>query len=176
MQKRPNERQTIAALQRYLRQLAFDGHPIPQPPVDGIFDTRTEQALRAYQVLAGLAVTGVADAITWERLFADYEASLERNQVSEGLDLFPSSPQDYVLYPEEEHFLVEAIQFILNELRLWYDDIPPNGQSGVFDDATRQGIIAFQKRQGLTVNASVDRITWNALARDYRRLRSRNEQ
>ena len=166
MQKKPNEREAIAALQRYLRQLSFDGHPIPLPPIDGIFDTRTEQALRAYQVTAGLDVTGTAD----------YEASLERNQPSEGLDLFPSLPKDYALYPAEEHFLVEVIQFMLNELRLWYDDIPPNGQSGIFDDATRQGVVAFQKRQGLTVNESVDRITWNALARDHRRLNRRSEQ
>ncbi len=176
MQAKPNERQAVAALQRYLRQLSLDGAPIPLLAVDGIFETRTEQALRAYQAWVGLEATGAADAATWDRLFADYQASLERNRPSEGLDIFPPEPSDYALYPDDAQFLVEVVQFILNELRLWYDDIPPNGQSGVFDEATRQGILAFQGRQGLRLQDRVDRATWNALARDYRRLSSRAEQ
>ena len=176
MQAKPNEKQVVAAIQRYLRQLSFDGAPIPQLPVDGIFDTRTGEALRAYQAAVGLAVTGIADAVTWDRLFEDYRTSIERNRPSEGFDIFPSFPPEYALYPEESHFLVEVVQFILNELRLWYDDIPLNGQSGVFDEPTRQGILVFQRHQGLKISDRVDRATWNALARDYRRLMNRNEQ
>ena len=175
MQDKMNESLVISALQRYLRQLAFENPTIPLPPVDGIFDTRTEQALKAYQRATGLNVTGIADANTWDRLFADYRASLERTRLSEGFDIFPSAPQDYAIYPDDEQFLVEVVQYILNELRLWYDDIPPNGQSGVFDEATRQGILAFQLRQGLAIRDRVDRATWNALASDYRRLNSRSE-
>jgi peptidoglycan hydrolase-like protein with peptidoglycan-binding domain len=80
------------------------------------------------------------------------------------------------VYPEEEHFLVMVIQFILNELRIAYDEIPQNSQSGVYDLATRQGILAFQRRNRLNESDRVDRATWNALAREYRRLYSIPEQ
>lgn len=176
MHDKTNERQAISALQGYLRQLAFDDPTIPLPPVDGIFDTRTEQALKAYQERVGLAVTGIADADTWNRLFSDYLASLERNRKSEGFDIFPSSPQGFALYPNDEQFAVEVVQFILNELRLWYDDIPQNGQSGIFDEVTRQGVVAFRRRHGLGEASQIDRATWNELVRTFRRLNERAEQ
>lgn len=175
-QQRPNERQSIENLQRYLRQLSFDFPDIPQVPVDGIFESATERALRTYQGMKGLPATGRADLETWTRLFEDYEASLVRNSRGEGFYIFPRMPKDYTLTLGEEHFLVEVIQYILNELRLLYDDIPQNGQSGIYDEPTRQGVAVFQRRHGLPVTDHVDRATWNALADAHRRVSDTNMQ
>ncbi len=175
-QQRPNERQSIANLQRYLRQLSFDCPDIPQVPVDGIFESVTERALRAYQSMKGLPATGRADLETWTRLFEDYEASLVRNSRGEGFYIFPRTPTDYTLTTGEEHFLVEVVQYILNELRVLYDDIPQNGQSGIYDEATEQGLAVFQRRNGLPISHEVDRRTWNALADAHRRMSDGNMQ
>ena len=172
---RPNERESIANLQRYLRQLSFEYEQIPAPPVDGIFDTATEDAVRAYQTMKRLPITGAADLATWTLLFDDYEQSLTRNTRGNGFYIFPRTPMDYVLSPNEEQFLVQVIQYILNELRLLYDDIPPNAQNGKYDDATRQGVITFQRRHGLDETGLVDRTTWNALADAHRRMTDRGE-
>ena len=142
----------------------------------GIFDTATEDSLRQYQALRGLPVTGRADLKTWTLLYEDYLESLGRQATAEGLFLFPDFPAEYAVYPNEEHFLVMVIQFILNELRLIYDEIPQNSQSGIYDLATRQGILAFQRRNGLIESDRVDRTTWNALTREHRRLYSIPEQ
>jgi peptidoglycan hydrolase-like protein with peptidoglycan-binding domain len=171
-----NQKEYILNLQRYLRQLSATEPDITPPPLDGIFDTATENSLRQYQALRGLPVTGRADLETWTLLYEDYLESLEKQATAEGLFLFPDFPDDYAVYPEEEHFLVMVIQFILNELRIAYDEIPQNSQSGVYDLATRQGILAFQRRNRLNESDRVDRATWNALAREYRRLYSIPEQ
>lgn len=171
-----NQKEYILNLQRYLRQLSATEPDIPPPPLDGIFDTATEESLRQYQTLRGLPVTGRADLETWTRLYNDYLTSLEQQATAEGFFLFPNFPTDYAVYPEEEHFLVMVIQFILNELRIAYDEIPQNTQSGVYDIATRQGILAFQRRNRLKESDRVDKATWNALAREYRRLYSIPEQ
>ena len=171
-----NQREYILNLQRYLRQLSATEPTITPPPLDGIFDTATDDSLRQYQALRGLPVTGRADLETWTQLYNDYLISLDQQAAAEGFFLFPDFPSDYAVYPEEEHFLVMVIQFILNELRIAYDDIPPNSQSGVYDLATRQGILAFQRRTGLGESDRVDRATWNALAREYRRLYGIPEQ
>jgi len=171
-----NQKEYVLNLQRYLRQLSATEPDITPPPLDGIFDTATEQALRQYQTLRGLPVTGRADLQTWTMLYEDYLSSLNKQAASEGFFLFPDFPPDYAVYPEEQHFLVMVIQFILNELRIAYDQIPPNTQSGVYDLATRQGILAFQRRNRLQESDRVDRATWNALAREYRRLYGVPEQ
>ncbi len=169
------ERQVIFNLQRYLRQLSFDSPEIPTVPLDGIFDTATERSLRAYQNMIGLESTGRADAKTWERLYADYLASVERNRRPLGFDIFPNRTPNDAVYPDEQHFLVEVIQYILNELRQIYDDIPQNNQSGKYDSITRQGVLAFQRRHFLPENDRVDLTTWNALTDAYSRLGKRDE-
>ena len=171
----PNERQSIQNLQRYLRQLSFDHPQIDPPPEDGIFDTATRDALRAYQQISGLPSTGRADLETWNRLFSDYRRSLERNRQGEGFYIFPRMPIDYVLEPDGEQFLVTVVQYILNELRVLYDDIPLNEQGGRYDEVTRQGVTAFQRRNGLDATGLIDRATWNALSGAHRRLTDRGE-
>ena len=69
----------VTNLQRYLRQLSYDEASIPPPPVDGIFEDATVAALREFQRLRGFPVTGQADQETWDRLYADYRASLAKN-------------------------------------------------------------------------------------------------
>lgn len=174
-QFKPNERQVISDLQRYLRQLSFDFPSIPAPPVDGIFESVTQDAVRAYQKMKDLPDTGQADFETWTHLFDDYNASIRRNTRGAGFDIFPRTPPDYVPASEEEYFLIEVIQYMLNELRILYDDIPQNEQNGIYDLPTQQGVRVFQERHGLPVTDHVDKTTWNALANAYRRLSDRNE-
>ena len=174
--ERPNERESIANLQRYLRQLSFEFPDIPSPPIDGIFDTATEDALRAYQRIRGLEQTGRADLESWNMLFRDYNASLDRTGGANGFYIFPHFPIDYAVYPGEKHFLVEVIQYILNELRILYTDIPLNEQNGSFDENTRQGILEFQRRHGLAESDRVDLPTWNALTDAHLRITERKER
>ncbi len=170
MSTRENESDYIKNLQRYLRVISATTPEIPPPPLDGIFDTATEQSLRVYQQLRGLPVTGRANLATWNRVYADYLAALQLQASSEGFYLFPDSPLNYAVYPDEEHFLVLIIQYILNELGAAYDDIPKNGQTGIYDEQTRQGVLAFQRRNGLPENDRVDRQTWNALTNEHKRV------
>ena len=170
MSTRENESEYIKNLQRYLRVISATQPQIPPPPLDGIFDEATERSLRIYQELRGLPATGRADLETWNRVYADYLAALQLQAASEGFYLFPNGPLNYAVYPDEEHFLVLIIQYILNELGALYDDIPKNSQSGVYDEMTRQGVLAFQRRNGLSENDRVDRQTWNALVREHKRI------
>jgi len=61
MNDHPNQAPAVENLQRYLRQLSYDQPEIPAPPIDGIFESQTEEALRQFQRSRGLPVTGSAD-------------------------------------------------------------------------------------------------------------------
>ncbi|MBR5616322.1 MAG: peptidoglycan-binding protein [Clostridia bacterium] len=176
MPQRINEREYILNLQRYLRQLSVTEPSLKAPPLDGIFDTATQDALRNYQRLRGLTPTGRADLETWTRLYEDYLSSLKQQARSEGFYLFPDGPNNFAVYPDDENFLVMVVQYILNELRVAYDDIPQNSLSGVYDAQTRQGVLTFQRHLGLPQNDRVDRATWNALVREHDRLLNEIEQ
>ena len=166
---RINEREAILNLQRYLRQLSFVNKEIPTPPQDGVYDTRTREAVKAFQKLEGLPPTGEVDLITWERLFTAFQKSLVRESAPVPLAQFPRLSEGYALREGDESFLVLLIQYALSELQTLYPDLDTVQESGTYDAATAQGVKRFQARLGLPPTGEVDRATWDALATIYNR-------
>lgn len=167
--ERVNEREAIRNLQRYLRQLSFVNPEIPTPPIDGIYGTRTKEAVKAFQKSAGLPETGTVDAVTWERLYAAYEASLRRENAPVPLAQFPRLSAGYALRMGDESFLVRLIQYALSELETLYPDLGDVKETGQYDAATAAGVKNLQRRAGLPQTGEVDRDTWDALATLYNR-------
>ena len=164
-----NEQEAIRNLQRYLRQLSYVNDKIPTPPIDGIYDTATRDAVRAFQREERLPDTGAVDTATWELLFKRYEESLRREDAPVPLVQFPRISPGYALREGDESFLIRLVQYALGELDLIYkglDDVP---QTGVYDAATAEAVRGFQRRHALPETGEVDRTTWDALATTYNR-------
>ncbi len=159
-------RTAIENLQRYLRRLSYERSEILSPPVDGIFDTRTEEALSAFQRLYSLPVTGRADRVTWELLFAEYVRLSELDEVAR-VDLFPSTPVGYVAKRGEESAFVLLLQWLLSEITVLYDTLPSVTPSGVYDETTESAVREFQRISGLPPTGELDRRTYNRLIREY---------
>lgn len=170
----PNYSTAVANLQRYLRQLAYHNPQIRQVPVDGIFQSTTRDALSDYQRYAGLPVTGVADQLTWERLYADYLASLEYYAPPSAVSLFARSPVGYYLDLGAVGIDVAVLQYMLGELTLLYALIPP-AITGEYDSATAQAVRIFQQAVGLLDTGLVDILTWNALTDRFNALPASTE-
>ena len=83
------------------------------------------------------------------------------------LDLFPRVPDDYSLRRGDEYFLVNTVQFLLNELRIIYDSFIPLVISGIFDEATETNVMDFQKKNKLDATGRVDKETWNKIIEAY---------
>ena len=62
----------VRQLQIFLRTIAQNNSSIPLVTVDGVYGPATENAVRIYQRLNGLAQTGNVNAATWEDLREDY--------------------------------------------------------------------------------------------------------
>jgi peptidoglycan hydrolase-like protein with peptidoglycan-binding domain len=167
----------VANLQSYLRRLAYWEAEIPQPPVDGIFESRTEEALRAYQRTRAIPVTGVADFDTWERLYADYRASLAAHSPPRQASIFPIYPENYVITEGSTGFAVTALQYMLSELQHSYAYLEALAVSGVYDAQTADAVTRFQRENGILGEAGVGLATWNAIADQYNTLyRTVNEE
>ena len=160
----------VRNLQRYLRQLSYDGIGIATPPVDGIFGSDTERSLRDFQRTQGLAQTGTADALTWELLYAAYRASLANRALPQSLDVFPRMPEGNRLRMGSSGFTVTALQYILQELEALYGGMRDVTLSGRYDRATEDAVREFQRVNRLPVTGEVDLLTWNLLADQHNLL------
>ena len=168
-----NHAPAVENMQRYLRQLSYDEPTIPAPPIDGIFESRTENALREFQRLRGFPVTGSANRTTWDRLYADYRAALAFNSPPRQISVFPLEPTGYVMVSGSGGFAVAAVQHMLLELHHHYSELSDVIVTGIYDEQTVNAIRTFQKKSGLPVDGNVGLLTWNALADQYNILFSR---
>ena len=165
----PDEINTIAVrnLQRYLRRLSYENSGIRPVPVDGIFDTETEEALIEFQRAYGLPATGRADRETWELLYAEYTRLSEEEDRVERIDLFPSEPENYTATVGEESAFVLLLQWLLSELSVIYDTLAAVRPTGIYDEATAEAVREFQRQNSIEPTGLVDRTTWNRIAREY---------
>lgn len=165
MPPKPFETEAVTNLQRYLLQLSHFDDRIPPVPIDGVFDTATADALRAFQAVAGLPVTGRADPQTWDALYLAYLKSLSDRGRPEPIYIFPRFPETYSVGLGDEGLLISAIRYLLRELMIDYggefEELP---LLGTFDTATQGAVEKFQSLTGLPVTGRVDRATWNRLA------------
>lgn len=164
---RPTEKEATSNLQRYLRQLSYFDENIPAPPVNGIFGEVTRAALIAFQEQNGLSPTGSANEATWNLLYEKYQLSIEEKSPPLGIVLFPRYPEGYEVDMGEESFLVLAIQYMLMEIGILYDDLGELSMSGIYDEPTSIAIGEFQTRNLLPRTGRVDKRTHDRLVESF---------
>lgn len=118
-----------------LVQLMLNEHAYQCGSVDGIFGTKTKNAVEKYQIAKGLSVDGIVGNNTYAKLFAD---SLLKNG-SRGE-------------------LVKALQTRLNE-----QGYGAGSADSIFGSNTEQAVKSLQSAAGLTVDGKVGKNTWTAL-------------
>lgn len=161
------EKDAIVNLQTYLRAQAILYPNAIIPPVDGIFDTQTKNALIDFQLRNSLAPTGVADRTTFELLYDQYLDIIENSSLPNPIIPFPSHPINYAIKRGENSFLVAVLQYMLNEIGVVYNVFDALKINGEYDEATENAIRSFQTINSLSLTGEVDRKTWNALSRIY---------
>ncbi len=74
----------VRLLQQYLLKLSEVYQEIPPVEVNGIFGSATRSAVRAFQSLFGLNVTGIVDALTWDSITDAYVDVVYSQSADEG--------------------------------------------------------------------------------------------
>lgn len=163
MEQPLNLQDAILNLQKYLRAISFADERISRPPLDGIFDSATEDAVRSFQATRGLNANGLVDRLTWEAIYDEYQAL----SLAEELPFFPSTPSNYKAKRGEESAFISIVQILLRELSAVYDLFEAVEISGIFDDATEQAIKELQRASGLEITGELDRNTYRRLLYDF---------
>ena len=161
----------VVVLQTMLNRIGQNYPAIPRiSPVDGVFGSQTEEAVRKFQSIFGLSQDGVVGRGTWYKLVFLYVGVTNLSElVSEGQRFYniqfgPSSP---VLREGSTGQAVSALQFFLAIVAQFRYNIPSPAIDGIFGPVTRQSVEAFQRQVGLAVDGIVGRNTWYRLFSEY---------
>lgn len=150
----------IREIQHYLRTLSFYDNRLYPIAVDGFYGAQTADAVKAFQYIGNLPVTGEVDSETWDRLFESYTDTIGNPVLA--VDVFPHPV--HVISPNDRGDVVPFLQTMLGDLSRFYDNIHAVPLSGVYDEETVSEIRNLQALHALDVNGVVDAKTWNTLA------------
>ena len=164
----------IYEVQQYLRTLSQSGYQIPLIIPDGIYGTETGNAVRIFQSLVGLPVTGRVDYATWQALRAAYEQVINENARAFPIYPFDETLSDGKVILGNAMPLIYIIQIILKTIGVAYDNLENQEITGIYDQLTSDNVRDFQRINGLDVTGEVNKETWNRLAEAYNKYINRS--
>ena len=124
----------VVDLQTRLLSLGFD---LGNRGMDGVFGSRTELAVKAFQQDMGILADGVVGEITWREIV---EAGYK-----------PGGRLLYLRHPPFRGVDVMELQRMLNDL-----GFDPGAVNGLFDERTTRALKEFQRNAGLVPDGVVD--------------------
>lgn len=160
----------VRIIQRQLNRIARNYPAIPRiPSPNGIFDTATRESIRKFQSLFNLTVDGIVGKATWYKIKQLYAGILKLGELySEGLKLTDVERQfKTVLKRGDRGQDVSTIQYFLNFIGNFTNNIQPPAVDGIFGRDTYNSVVQFQQQYGLAPDGIVGRDTWNKLQAVY---------
>ena len=149
--------ESVAQMQYRLLNLGYYSGAI-----DGLYGTSTAQAVTMFQRANGLTADGVAGPQTLERIYSDSVVVLSRTTatpapVQTATTITGASASSALLKVGAKGDQVKAVQQRLVELG--YLTVA----DGIYGPKTYNAVVAFQKRNGLTADGIVGKLTLNKL-------------
>ena len=160
----------VATSQISLNRISQNYPAIPKVTVDGVFGSRTEEAVQAFQRIFNLTPDGVVGRATWYAIVRTYVAV---NALSELQSLGQTYFTRYSFqYPSglsegAQGENVTNLQYMLSVISYFIPQVPPVNIDGVFGPQTGDAVAAFQRFASLPVTRVVDRNTWDAIYEEY---------
>ncbi len=160
----------VVVLQVALNRISQNYPAIPKlASTDGIFGSRTEASVRAFQRIFGLTVDGIVGPSTWYNILRLYTGVTQLSELrSQGQQFYAInwSPPD-ALRQGSTGEKVRQLQYMLSVLASYIPNIPPLTVDGIFGSRTRASVLAAQRRFGLPETGVVDAVTWDEIYDQY---------
>jgi len=156
----------VITIQVSLNRISQNYPAIPKiSPVDGIFGARTEASVRKFQEVFDLTPDGVVGKATWYALVRYYVAVTSLAELrSQGQRFYANSwATTDPIEQGDRGVKVEHLQYMLSVLSAYIPQIPPVQIDGIFGSATRNAVLAAQRRFQLPETGIVDFNTWEEI-------------
>jgi len=160
----------VVVIQTSLNRIAQNYPAIPKvPAIDGIFSSRTEASVIAFQQIFGLTPDGIVGPGTWYELVRLYTAVTSlaelRSQGQQFYSINWSPPNGLEIGDSGEK--VRLLQYMLAVLSEYIPEIPPVNVDGIYGPATRAAVLAAQRRFRLPETGTVGAQTWDEIYDQY---------
>ena len=160
---------SVVTVQVMLNRISQSYPAIPKiPSVDGIFGIRTENAVRRFQEIFDLTADGIVGRATWYAMVRIYVAVTRLAELrSQGQRFYANSWAHEPIGQGDTGVRVEHLQYMLSVLSEYIPEIPSLTVDGVYGSATRNAVLAAQRRFGLPQTGEVDFQTWDEIYDQY---------
>lgn len=156
----------VVVVQVELNRIAQNYPAIPKlAAADGIFGSQTEASVRRFQEIFGLTPDGIVGKATWYALVRLYTAVTSLSELRSQGQQFYSINWEYPdpIQEGDTGDKVRHLQYMLSILSEFIPSIPPVSVDGIFGPATRDAVVAAQRRFGLPETGQVDDRTWDEI-------------
>ena len=155
----------VLRMQHSINRLNDNFPLIPNIEITGFYDENTENAVKVFQEVFGLPVTGIVDSETWYKIRYIYVAVTDLDELaSEGL-LTEDLRQLYsnIVLEGGNLPIVAYIKLFLNILSNKYDTLQPIEINTFYGPETSRAVREYQNIMGLNPTGIVDQETLNLL-------------
>lgn len=157
--------QPIRSLQTMLRTIAHADSRLPMLVPDGIYGEDTARAVREFQALHALPVTGETDIRTWKRIVSVYQAQSPSVLPAAPIALRWTPKRTLTVGSRNTHLFL--IQSMMQALQRFFANAPAVQTTGVHDAASVAAIKWLQARAALRPTGDIDQRTWAYLVGLY---------
>lgn len=175
--RRGNTGPSVVVIQVALNRIAQNYPAIPKiPAIDGVFGARTEATVIAFQRIFGLTPDGVVGPGTWYeivRLYTAVNALSELRSLGQQFYAINWSPPGGLEVGDTGE-KVRLLQYMLSVLSAHISSIPPVNIDGIYGQATRNAVLAAQRRFGLPETGTVGAQTWDEIYDQYSGIENTN--
>lgn len=157
---------SVVTAQVMLNRISQNYPAIPKiSPVDGIFGAQTEAAARKFQEVFNLTTDGIIGRATWYALVRYYVAVTNMAELrSQGQRFYNNSwATTNPISQGDRGIKVEHLQYLLSVLAAYIPEIPAITVDGIFGPATRNAVLAAQRRFDLPQTGVVNYATWEEI-------------
>ena len=163
----------VLLIQRDLRRIRKNYPAIPDITTTlGIYDLETENAVKKFQEIFGLPVTGIVDKGTWYKIKYVYTSVKKLSDLySEGL----TEDEVTFLYTDELNYgdtgiEVQYVHYFLDALAFLDKDIPRLPLNSIYNNNTITMVKAFQEKYKLPVTGVFTYSDWLVLQKAYNNI------
>lgn len=160
----------VFVIQVSLNRIAQNYPAIPKIwPVNGIYDEKTEEAVRQFQRIFNLTPDGIVGKATWYKLVFLYVGVTRLGELVSDGQQYRRVGFQYpgVLRQGDSGEGVRVLQYMLAVLAEFNTALLPLTIDGVYGSGTRQAVEAYQRFAGLTPDGIAGEQTWNRIYRSY---------